>query len=372
MEPESPSPFVENVLSSILLKVDIKTSTALSNTSKPIKGIIAKLLNDDYQWMLMLESILGLSALPEGDGVSYKECYKFVVAIGSNVSLMFTKSVFYAKLGLMMGYDTSVLDLAIKYADIETVELLLEVFDPPAFRWYAFTVNAIDLLRTDVAMLLIKDKQCLDDDPDVIYDIILSAAEHGMSEVFFYLINKYPNINIDDIMQNTYSQVCAIGARNIADYILSKGCGPQEYETDMYFMLDLIEGKDTDLPDLSNSFYSIFTLIEYGHLEIAFKLISKEHSTMRKYYSNIHDSIVLGIRNGRINDIVTLRPLLFRSDEYLIAYVSECIKNYSTKDNELAVGIFQTIRNQKTKLELVDMAYNNGKIELSLRLKESL
>jgi len=362
---------VENILSTVLLNLNIDSIDALSSASKSIQQISTKLLNDNYHWKLMLEKLLHLEQLSDGDGVSYKECYDFVIAIDKKVNLMFTKTVFYAKLGLTMSYDTiEAVTNAVMYADVQTVQFLLN--SPSIYRgtWRRdmFINLAINLLRSNVVLLLARDGRCFIDD-DEISNAMIRCAETGLSDTFFYLIRTYPNVDPEDI-EYTFEEACATGSRDIVDYILSLGY--VQDRNNLYSLVDLIEGKDVDVTIQSPE--TILTLIEQGHITAALKLIHTSPNIQQEYSTEIDQSIHKGIHKGRIADILTLESLIKTSNIFLYWCIVACIDtltiDYTIGADSLAVEFFKMLRKDRYRKNLVNLAYAKGKVGLSKKLQQ--
>ena len=347
---------LENVLSNIFLNSNPSSFEDFANTSKLIQRASVKLQQDEYQYKLMLEKLLGMD-IPMSYN-KWRESYQFVLAIGSNVNLLFTKDVFHAQLGTLLVVDQKkALEYAVKFAELKTIEYLMHD-SSLAYNALWNTDKLVDIaiyaLRQDVALYIIEDERCFTD-KSRIESVMYDAAECGLSNVFFYLLDAYPNRNLNQDMSDIlFGHVCASGARDIADYLISTYPGAlQDSEIrDGYKVLDIIEGHD-DLDDIKAYTHTLQT---HGHIN---RLVTPNIN---------YGAIGQGIRNGRITDIEVIKPIIRNQDSVYIL-LADCINTLNGKRdigvNNLAIELFKMLDNEGYIKISIRAAKDNGKVVLA-------
>ena len=259
---------------------------------------------------------------------NWESVYKFVTLIGNNRGLLFTRDVFYAKLGLLLCIPVGPTFVkAIINARIETIELLLDLSELQAlWRNRRYILMATEKGRYDVALLLAKDCGCLVDNYAVV-DVVKGSLDGGCSKTFFYLVEKYhygKQMPFDFV--GTYEPIAA--CYDLEGVVLDiKYLSPQhseDYKTSKMILKFVRAGGEgpVRIPLLGERLVRYTgAVIKGGHLITAYKM-----STYDYIDRIIYESIVIGIRNGTITDWFELKPYIDRDPELpgiVLSYIVE-------------------------------------------------
>lgn len=370
----------ETVLSNILLRSGMSSFENLANASKSLQTSLSSVQNDQYQYKIMLEDLLGMSiSIPCSD---WKKSYEFVLATQPNIEMLFTKDIFHAQLGieLLVNTDTAILK-AIECAEIDTIRFLLtesKLANDDIWKTPKLIDRAKRLLREEVLLLLIKDGRCFANREDI-GAVIYDSAYFGLSRPYFYLVEMYPGEIYADLGA-TFTPACSSGARDIADHISSipnVGLDDEELR-DGYALLDFYDDpSDLELYDGTETADHIMS-ITHGHFNKAvvdYLTKADERNikgTMSRRAKNAINIIPLGIQTGHINNINQVNPYLYNETvvrALLNAAINVLTDEYIEPANSFAVDLFKLLVDEAPAKLAIKMAVANGKIALAKEFK---
>ena len=298
----------KETLSLILLNIPLETIEILSKTSKDIRATTTALRQSNYFWKLMVENLID-AEVPADDVIDYRECYHTIKDIGKGYHIMFTRDVSYAKIGLLMDYGLgSSISEAIQNASVDTIEFLMSCDNIPSHIWENIVITleiALMRLRTDVSLLFIQDGRCFNNDIGLVSQSLTKAAERGLSTVFFYLIEAYPEARFIE-RRATINRICCAGARDILDYLVSCGLIKGSM-TEGFAILDFIDGEQLRIS--SNKI--MLGLFENGYVSQAIEVFNRIDGIDRPHIA-ILDAISHGIQTGKIATLDKLHMLIDR------------------------------------------------------------
>ena len=366
MEPELPS----TVLSNILLRSGLSSFENLANTNKSMQSSLTSVQQDQYQYKLMLEDLLGMEIpMPYDD---WKGSYEFVLATQPNVEMLFTRDVFHAQLGIELAARAKYCVLAaVKSAEIETIRYLMT-----ESKWASDEVwntsrlvdSAQLVLREEVVMLLFQDGRCFTDEEDI-ETLIADSACHGMSRAYFYLIENYPNRIPDDIGQ-AFLEACSSGARDIAVHIASiPNVDLDDDELDDGFaLLDWYDDPTNEKLYEATSVCMLGCAIMTGHFPSAAGVL-KDRS---KSYTRVLEK---AIRTGGVHSISQIGQYLRTSSRtfaLLNAAINTLTVEYVTDANQLALDLFDLVNEQVCTKFGIRLAVSKGKVALAKEMQRRL
>jgi hypothetical protein len=258
----------------------------------------------------MTEAYLGIEIPLEHN--KWEDVYKFVTFIGNKRELLYTKDLFYAQLGLLLGEPLiggafGTLDGAIAEASLETIAFLLTL---PALskEWENFDhiTSAVKYCRDDVALLLLQDGRYTKD-VNNIYGIACALLTGGCSNSFLYLLEKFRN-NISGNIEGEYIVTCCYGLEDVALKL-------RELDLDIrneieignrvfrFLSTGVIEGNLAF--DIESN--GVLAIIKSGYLAYAFPLIS--HSS-RSIYTRLYQAISIALLKHPSIQFAELEPYL--------------------------------------------------------------
>jgi hypothetical protein len=306
----------ETVLSLVLGNSSNTTLNALSRTSQTLTQKISAISEGNYMWQFMTEEYLGVK-IPMIHS-NWEDVYKFVTLIGDDKYLLYTRDIFYAKLGLLIGVDFKdkhTITKALAKADLDTISLILslnEDIDDTVF--YLETVFKYG--RDDVGMLLVYNDIYTSDGP-VDY-IIMLAIDGGCQESFRILVNKFPD-DVWDISSH-YVFACSYGLKDVAKEIRDLGdVDEEDLELGQNILQYLRDGIITDELVKQMSHVRIASMIKSGYTLRAYKILNaydiKEFMLLLLYLGKNKLSTLKGMTKDDINksEFETLEQVLIDS-----------------------------------------------------------
>lgn len=309
----------------------------------------------------MLEDLLGMNIpMPYAN---WKDSYEFVLATQSDPYILFTRDVFHMQLGLeIVDDDEKAIKTAVKYADLDAIKFLLNESKLSKDELWSSVKplkKTILLFREEVALLLIEDGRCFTKESNIEGDIYNSACE-GLSKLYFYLINKYPQHIPEDIAA-TFLPACASGAEDIVEHILMiarDDLEQREIKSGYRFLNEVI---GYDAPNQSYSLARHGRFLQYFH---GFFLCMKPKIQSERTAEYLGE----GIKCGKITDIESIRKCLF-DNTVIYGLLQACIATltveYVEGVNALATELFKLLDNEAQIKASIRAAVSKGKIELA-------